>query len=69
MSLFHELAPAVKNMERLAADFSADPKEILPEPKTLGPEQVKAAVQADKQWEQVEKGCKRLRRSFNRDGR
>ena len=26
-----ELAPAVKNMERLAADFSADPKEILPE--------------------------------------
>ena len=26
-----ELAPAVKNMERLAADFSADPEEILPE--------------------------------------
>ena len=30
-----ELAPAVKNMERLAADFSADPEEILPEPGTL----------------------------------
>ena len=30
-----ELAPAVKNMERLAADFSADPDEILPEPGTL----------------------------------
>ena len=30
-----ELAPAVKNMERLAADFSADPNEILPEPGTL----------------------------------
>ena len=26
-----ELAPAVKNMERLAADFSANPEEILPE--------------------------------------
>lgn len=26
-----ELAPAVKDMERLAADFSADPEEILPE--------------------------------------
>ena len=30
-----ELAPVVKNMERLAADFSADPEEILPEPGTL----------------------------------
>lgn len=30
-----ELTPAVKNMERLAADFSADPDEILPEPGTL----------------------------------
>ena len=30
-----ELAPAVKNMERLAADFSVDPDEILPEPGTL----------------------------------
>ncbi len=26
-----ELAPAVKNMERLAADFSANPEQILPE--------------------------------------
>lgn len=30
-----ELAPVVKNMERLAADFSADPEEILPEAGTL----------------------------------
>ena len=30
-----ELAPAVKNMERLAADFSDNPEEILPEPGTL----------------------------------
>ena len=145
-----ELAPAVKNMERLAADFSADPYEILPEPGTLetgrayrekkakpllaqivkvlrslylayvelrgkferlqgdygwvresnarlsdclqgvklenkalrqvsadyervnrvfGPEQVAAAVQADKQREQAEKGRKRPRRSLDRGER
>ena len=145
-----ELAPAVKNMERLAADFSADPEEILPEAGTLesaksyrekkakpllakivkvlrslyrayidlkgkfdrlqgdydrvregnarlsdrlmevkmenkklrqisadytrvkrvfGPEQVQAAVEADKQREQTEKGRKRPRRSLDRGGR
>ena len=145
-----ELAPAVKNMERLAADFSADPEEILPEAGTLesaksyrekkakpllakivkvlrslyrgyidlkgkfdrlqgdydrvregyarlsdrlmevkmenkklrqisadytrvkrvfGPEQVQAAVEADKQREQAEKGRKRPRCSFSRDER
>ena len=30
-----ELAPVVKNMERLVADFSVDPEEILPEAGTL----------------------------------
>ena len=145
-----ELAPAVKDMERLAADFSADPEEILPEAGTLesaksyrekkakpllakivkvlrslfrkyidlkgkfdrlqgdydrvregnarlsdrlmevkmenkklrqisadytrvkrvfGPEQVEAAVEADKQREQAEKGRKRPRRSLDRSGR
>ena len=145
-----ELAPAVKNMERLAADFSANPEEILPEPGTLetgrayrekkakpllaqivkvlrslylayvelrgkferlqgdydrvregnahlsdrlmevklenkklrqisadytrvkrvfGPEQVEAAVEADKQREQAEKGRKRPRRSLDWGGR
>ena len=145
-----ELAPAVKDMERLAADFSADPEEILPEAGTLesaksyrekkakpllakivkvlrslfrkyidlkgkfdrlqgdydrvregnarlsdrlmevkmenkklrqisadytrvkrvfGPEQVEAAVEADKQREQAEKGRKRPRHSFDRGGR
>ena len=145
-----ELAPAVKNMERLAADFSADPEEILPEAGTLesaksyrekkakpllakivkvlrslfrkyidlkgkfdrlqgdydrvregnarlsdrlmevkmenkklrqisadytrvkrvfGPEQVQAAVEADKQRAQAEKGRKRPRRSLDRGGR
>ena len=145
-----ELAPSVKNMERLAADFSADPDEILPELGTLetgrayrekkvkpllaqivkvlrslylayvelrgkferlqgdygrvresnarlsdrlqevklenkalrqvsadyerakrvfGPEQVKAAVRADKQREQAEKSGNRTRRTFDRGGR
>ena len=145
-----ELAPAVKDMERLAADFSADPEEILPEAGTLesaksyrekkakpllakivkvlrslfrkyidlkgkfdrlqgdydrvregnarlsdrlmevkmenkklrqisadytrvkrvfGPEQVEAAVEADKQREQAEKGRKRPRHSLDRGGR
>ena len=145
-----ELAPAVKDMERLAADFSAAPEEILPEAGTLesaksyrekkakpllakivkvlrslfrkyidlkgkfdrlqgdydrvregsarlsdrlmevkmenkklrqisadytrvkrvfGPEQVEAAVEADKQREQAEKGRKRPRRSLDRGGR
>ena len=145
-----ELAPAAKNMERLAADFSGDPEEILPEAGTLesgksyrekkakpllskivqvlrslyrayielkgkfdrlqgdydrvregnahlsdrlmevkienkklrqisadytrvkrvfGPEQVAAAVEADKQREQAEKGRKRPRRSLERGGR
>ena len=145
-----ELAPAVKNMERMAADFSADPEEILPEAGTLesaksyrekkakpllakivkvlrslfrkyidlkgkfdrlqgdydrvregnarlsdrlmevkmenkklrqisadytrvkrvfGPEQVEAAVEADRQREQAEKGRKRPRHSLDRGGR
>ena len=145
-----ELAPAVKNMERLAAEFSADPEEVLPEPgplesaksyrekkakpllakivkvlrslyrayidlkgkfdrlqgdydrvregnarlsdrlmevkmenkklrqisadytrvkRVFGPEQVQAAVEADKQREQAEKGRKRPRRSLDRSGR
>ena len=145
-----ELAPAVKNMERLAAEFSADPEEVLPEPgplesaksyrekkakpllakivkvlrslfrkyidlkgkfdrlqgdydrvregnarlsdrlmevkmenkklrqisadytrvkRVFGPEQVEAAVEADKQREQAEKGRKRPRRSLDRGGR
>ena len=145
-----ELAPAVKDMEQLAAEYSANPEEILPEAGTLesaksyrekkakpllakivqvlrslyrayielkgkfdrlqgdydrvregnahlsdrlmevkienkklrqisadytrvkrvfGPEQVAAAVEADKQREQAEKGRKRPRRSLERGGR
>ena len=145
-----ELAPAVKDMERLSADFSADPEEILPEAGTLesaksyrekkakpllakivkvlrslyraymelrgkfdrlqgdydrvresntrlsdrlmemkmenkklrqistdytrvkrvfGPEQVAAAVEADKQRKQAKNGCKRPQHSLDRSGR
>ena len=145
-----ELAPAVRNMEQLAAQFSDDPERILPEPgplesaksyrekkakpllakivkvlrslyrayidlkgkfdrlqgdydrvregnarlsdrlmevkmenkklrqisadytrvkRVFGPEQVQAAVEADKQREQAEKGRKRPRRSLDRGGR
>ena len=35
----------------------------------FGPEQVQAAVEADKQREQAEKGRKRLRRSLGQDMR
>lgn len=35
----------------------------------FGPEQVKAAVQADRRWEQVEKGRKRPWRSIYRGER
>ena len=145
-----ELAPAVRNMEQLAAQFSDDPERILPEPgplesaksyrekkakpllakivkvlrslyrayvelkgkyerlqgdygrakegnerlsdrlmevkmenkklrqisanytrvkRVFGPEQVEAAVEADKQREQAEKDRKRPMRSLDRDGR
>ena len=145
-----ELAPAVKNMEQLAAEYSANPEAILPEAGTLesaksyrekkakpllakivqvlrslyrayielsgrleevcgkynrvcgensrlndrmtelwlenkklrqisadytrvkrvfGPEQIAAAVEADKQWEQAEKSRKRPQRSLDRGGR
>ena len=61
-----ELAPAVKDMELLAADFSADYTRVK---RVFGPEQVEAAVEADKQREQAEKGRKRPRRSLDRGGR
>ena len=47
------------------AGFSA----LCPLKRSLGPEQVEAAVEADKQREQAEKGRKRPRRSLDRGGR
>ena len=42
---------------------------LCPLKRSLGPEQVEAAVEADKQREQAEKGRKRPRRSLDRGGR
>ena len=47
------------------AGFSA----LYPLKRVFGPEQVEAAVEADKQREQAEKGRKRPRRSLDRSGR
>ena len=51
---------------KVLRQVSADYKRVK---RVFGPEQVKAAVQADKQREQAEKAHKRSRRSFSRDGR
>ena len=47
------------------AGFSA----LYPLKRVLGPEQVEAVVQADKQREQAEKARKQTRRSVDRGGR
>lgn len=49
-------------LRQTSADYERD-KQVF------GPEQVKAAVQADRQREQVEKGSKRPQRSIGREGR
>ena len=48
-----ELAPAVKNMERLAAEFSADPEQILPEPGALEPGRAYRERKAKPLWEKI----------------
>ena len=55
-----ELAPAVKNMERLAADFSADPDEILPEPGTLETGRASREKKAKPRLAQIVKGLRSL---------
>ena len=47
------------------AGFSA----LCPLKRSLGPEQVEAAVEADRQREQAEKARKQTRRSVDRGGR
>ena len=48
-----ELAPAVKNMERLAAEFSADPEQILPEPGALETGRAYRERKAKPLWEKI----------------
>ena len=57
---------AVKLENKVLRQVSADYKRVK---RVFGPEQVKAAVQADKQREKAEKAHKRSRRAFSRDGR
>lgn len=51
-----------KALRQISADYTRGKR-------VFGPEQVEAAVEADKQREQAEKACKRPRRSFDRGGR
>ena len=59
-----ELAPAVKNMERLAADFSADPDEILPEPGTLETGRAYREKKAKPLWEKIVKVLRSVYRAY-----
>ena len=59
-----ELAPAVKNMERLAADFSADPEEILPEPGTLETDRAYREKKAKPLLAQIVKVLRSLYRAY-----
>ena len=59
-----ELAPAVKNMERLAADFSADPDEILPEPGTLETGRAYGEKKANPLLAQIVKVLRSLYRAY-----
>ena len=55
-------ALSISVMRQISADYTRVKR-------VFGPEQVQAAVEADKQREQAEKGRKRPRRSLDRGGR
>ena len=59
-----ELAPAVKDMERLAADFSADPEEILPEAGTLESAKSYREKKAKPLWEKIVKVLRSVYRAY-----
>ena len=59
-----ELAPAVKNMERLAADFSADPEEILPEAGTLESAKSYREKKAKPLWAKIVKVLRSVYRAY-----
>ena len=59
-----ELAPAVKNMERLAADFSANPEEILPEPGPLESAKSYREKKAKPLWEKIVKVLRSVYRAY-----
>ena len=59
-----ELAPAVKDMERLAADCSADPEEILPEAGTLESAKSYREKKAKPLWEKIVKVLRSVYRAY-----
>ena len=59
-----ELAPAVKDMERLAADFSADPEEILPEAGTLESARAYREKKAKPLWAKIVKVLRSVYRAY-----
>ena len=59
-----ELAPAVKNMERLAAEFSADPEEVLPEPGPLESAKSYREKKAKPLWAKIVKVLRSVYRAY-----
>ena len=59
-----ELAPAVKNMERLAAEFSADPEEVLPEPGPLESAKSYREKKAKPLWGKIVKVLRSVYRAY-----
>ena len=59
-----ELAPAVKNMERLAAEFSADPEEVLPEPGPLESARAYREKKAKPLWAKIVKVLRSVYRAY-----
>ena len=59
-----ELAPVVKNMERLAAEFSADPEEVLPEPGPLESAKSYREKKAKPLWGKIVKVLRSVYRAY-----
>ena len=59
-----ELAPAVKNMEQLAAQFSDDPERILPEPGPLESAKSYREKKAKPVWEKIVKVLRSVYRAY-----
>ena len=59
-----ELAPAVRNMEQLAAQFSDDPERILPEPGPLESAKSYREKKAKPLWEKIVKVLRSVYRAY-----
>ncbi len=59
-----ELAPAVKNMERLAAEFSSDPEQVLPEAGALELAKSYREKRVKPLWEKIVKVLRSVYRAY-----